>query len=125
MNKLKYGVLAINIGGLVVSGIFLKQLFALSEMSAICILLTVIFAFAAESLFRNLTWCVEEIDKKWREFREKHPPKKRAVTDDKRKKLHEIRDWKIKKVHTKKEKQGKKARESTHKKRDRSQVKKS
>lgn len=125
MNKLKYGVLAINVGGLVVSGIFLKQLFALSEMSAICILLTVIFAFAAESLFRNLTWCVEEIDKKWLEFREKHPPKKKAETDDKRKRLHEIRDRKIKKVHTKKEKQGKKARESAHKKRDRSQMKKS
>lgn len=75
MNKLKYGVLAINIGGLMICGIFLKQLFALSDMSSICILLTVIFAFAAESLFRNLTWCVEKLDELYHKQRNEHTTK--------------------------------------------------
>ena len=59
MTPMKYGILAINILGLVFCGVFLKRLFALSEMSRICVLLMIVFAFAAESLFRNLTWCVE------------------------------------------------------------------
>lgn len=88
MNKLKYGVLAINIGGLLICGIFLKQLFALSEMSAICVLLTVIFAFAAESLFRNLTWCVEQIDKLYRKYREKHPIEQKSKGAKKDAKTH-------------------------------------
>ena len=58
-NKLRYGILFLNVAGLIFSGIFLKQLFALSSMSEICVLLTVVFALAAESLFRYLSLAVE------------------------------------------------------------------
>lgn len=63
-NRMKYGILAVNIFGLLFCGIFLKQLFALSEMSRICILLMVVFAFAAESLFRYLTLGIEKLNEK-------------------------------------------------------------
>ncbi len=62
MTPMKYAILGINVAGLVFCGIFLKQLFALSAMSRICVLLMVVFAFSAESLFRNLTWLTEAID---------------------------------------------------------------
>ena len=50
-----------NIAGLVFSGFFLKKLFALTDLSNICILLMIVFGFAAESLFRNLTLLVEKL----------------------------------------------------------------
>ncbi len=59
MTPMKYAILGVNVVGLVFCGIFLKQLFALSAMSRICVLLMIVFAFAAESLFRNLTWLTE------------------------------------------------------------------
>ncbi len=55
LTKMKYAIILVNIAGLVFCGIFLKQLFALSDMSRICVLLMIIFAFAAESVFRNLS----------------------------------------------------------------------
>lgn len=58
---MKYVILACSIFGLMLSGIFLGKLFAISEMSEICILLLVIFAFAAESLFRYLSLAVEKL----------------------------------------------------------------
>lgn len=61
MNAMKYAILAFNVLGLVFCGIFLHQLFALSAMSRICVLLMVVFAFASESLFRNLSWLVETL----------------------------------------------------------------
>ena len=61
LNKMKYGVIFLNIFGLVFSGIFLKKLFALSDMSNRCILLMVVFGFAAESLFRYLTLSAEKL----------------------------------------------------------------
>ena len=61
LNKMKYGVIFLNIFGLVFSGIFLKKLFALSDMSNRCILLMVVFGFAAESLFRYLTLIAEKL----------------------------------------------------------------
>ncbi|NNJ32030.1 hypothetical protein [Lacrimispora defluvii] len=48
--------------GLVFCGIFLHQLFAISEMSDICALLLIVFSFAAESLFRYLTIGIEKLD---------------------------------------------------------------
>lgn len=60
-NSMKYAVLAFSIFGLMCSGIFLGKLFAISEMSEICILLLVVFAFAAESLFRYLSLCTEKL----------------------------------------------------------------
>ena len=63
MNKFKYGILIFNIAGLLFCGICLNQLFAMSQMSKISILLMIVFAFAAESLFRYLTIGVEGIAK--------------------------------------------------------------
>jgi cation-transporting ATPase E len=61
-NRIKYGILIFNIFGLVFCGIFLNQLFAISEMSKICVLLLIVFSFAAESLFRYLTILIEKLD---------------------------------------------------------------
>ena len=58
-NKMKYGVLLINIIGLLFCGLFLGRLFAIESISNICFLLMVVFAFAAESMFRYLTLFVE------------------------------------------------------------------
>lgn len=60
LNKMKYGIIALNIVGLIFSGFFLKKVFALADLSNICILLMVVFGFAAESLFRYLTLLVEK-----------------------------------------------------------------
>lgn len=60
LNGMKYAVIIGNIAGLVFSGFFLKKLFALTDLSNICILLMIVFGFAAESLFRNLTLLVEK-----------------------------------------------------------------
>lgn len=65
-NKFKYGILALNIFGLAFCGLFLDSLFAMSDMSNICILLTIVFAFAAESMFRYITLFVEFIQKRMR-----------------------------------------------------------
>ena len=61
LNGMKYAVIIGNIAGLVFSGFFLKKLFALPDLSNICILLMIVFGFAAESLFRNLTLLVEKL----------------------------------------------------------------
>lgn len=60
-NKMKYGVLLINIIGLLFCGLFLGKLFAIDSISNICFLLMVVFAFAAESMFRYLTLFVEKL----------------------------------------------------------------
>ena len=64
MTKMKYAIVIVNIAGLVFCGIFLKQLFALSDMSEICVLLMVVFAFAAESIFRNLSLLSRFLERK-------------------------------------------------------------
>lgn len=61
LNGMKYAAIIGNIAGLVFSGFFLKKLFALTDLSNICILLMIVFGFAAESLFRNLTLLVEKL----------------------------------------------------------------
>lgn len=61
LNGMKYAVIIGNIAGLVFSGFFLKKLFALTDLSNICILLMIVFGFAAESMFRNLTLLVEKL----------------------------------------------------------------
>ena len=60
-NKMKYGVLIINVVGLLFCGLFLGRLFAIESISNICFLLMVVFAFAAESMFRYLTLFVEKL----------------------------------------------------------------
>lgn len=59
-NKMKYAILFGNIAGLLFCGIMLNHLFAMSQLSAICMLLLIVFGFAAESLFRYLTLLVEK-----------------------------------------------------------------
>ncbi|HAI93001.1 MAG TPA: ATPase P [Butyrivibrio sp.] len=65
-NRFKYGILALNIFGLIFCGLFLDSLFAMSDMSNICILLTIVFGFAAESMFRYITIFVEFIQNRMR-----------------------------------------------------------
>jgi cation-transporting ATPase E len=61
-NRIKYGIIVINILGLAFCGIFLHRLYAISEMSKICIVLLIVFAFAAESLFRYLSLGIETLN---------------------------------------------------------------
>lgn len=61
LNTMKYVVISINVAGFVLCVYFLKDLFALSNLSSICILLMIVFGFAAESLFRNLTVLEEKL----------------------------------------------------------------
>ena len=44
-NKAKYAIVIGNICGLIFCGIFLGQLFAISAMSRICVLLMIVFTF--------------------------------------------------------------------------------
>ena len=68
---MKYGVIGLNIVVFIFSGFFLKKLFALTDLSNICVLLMVVFGFAAESLFRYLTLLVEKLQ----EYYKKKKPK--------------------------------------------------
>ena len=61
LNAMKYGVIGINVAGLVLATFYLKEYFALTNLSSICILLMVVFGFAAESLFRYLTILAEKL----------------------------------------------------------------
>lgn len=63
-NKAKYAIVIGNICGLIFCGIFLGQLFAISAMSRICVLLMIVFTFAAESLFRYLTILAGKVNKR-------------------------------------------------------------
>ena len=71
LTKMKYAIILVNIAGLIFCGIFLKQLFALSDMSRICVLLMIIFAFAAESVFRNLSILGAFLERKTGALKEK------------------------------------------------------
>lgn len=74
---IKYGILALNVTGLVLCGIFLKSLFALTSMkSEISILLMVVFSFAGESIYRNLSKLIELLNSKFDEYKKKRAEKK-------------------------------------------------
>lgn len=74
---IKYGILALNVTGLVLCGIFLKSLFALTSMkSEISILLMIVFSFAGESIYRNLRKLIELLDSKIDEFKKNRAEKK-------------------------------------------------
>ena len=60
-NTRKYMIIGGNIFGFIFAGIFFRKLFALTDLSGVSILLMVIFGFGAESVFRNLTILVENI----------------------------------------------------------------
>ena len=78
LTKMKYAIIILNIAGLIFCGIFLKQLFALSDMSRICVLLMVVFAFAAESIFRNLSILGVFLERKTGALREKIKQRRNA-----------------------------------------------
>lgn len=80
---IKYGILALNVTGLVLCGIFLKSLFALTSMkSEISILLMIVFSFAGESIYRNLRKLIELLDSKIDEFKKNRAEKKAQKTTD-------------------------------------------
>lgn len=80
---IKYGILALNVTGLVLCGIFLKSLFALTSMkSEISILLMIVFSFAGESIYRNLRKLIELLDSKLDEFKKNRAEKKAQKTTD-------------------------------------------
>lgn len=60
MNKVRMAVFVGCIAGMIFCGVFLNQLFAMNSISKICILLFVMFSFAAESFFRYLSAVVED-----------------------------------------------------------------
>ena len=64
LNRYRTAVIAGNIVGLLLCGIFLGDIFALNGMSKICILLFVVFSFASESVFRLLYGIAEKISEK-------------------------------------------------------------
>lgn len=71
LNSMKYGIIIFNVLGLLFCGIFLHRLFAISEMSNICVLLLIVFSFSAESLFRYLTIGIEKLDELYMKIRQK------------------------------------------------------
>ena len=76
-NRIKYGILGFSIAGLLFCGCFLSELFAMSGLSPLSILLTAVFAFAAESMFWCLSKLVKKIcpinsEKKWTALGERH-----------------------------------------------------
>ena len=64
LTRVKYGIVIGNMIGLILTGIFLPRLFALKAVARVCVLLLVVFVFAAESLFRHLGLMIEKIDRK-------------------------------------------------------------
>lgn len=80
---IKYGILALNVTGLVLCGIFLKSLFALTSMkSEISILLMIVFSFAGESIYRNLRKLIELLDSKLDEYKKNRAEKRVQKTTD-------------------------------------------
>lgn len=63
-DKYKVFVLFINALGLILSILFLKDLFSLSPLSPICILLMLVFIFAAITMYNILNYIAEKLDKK-------------------------------------------------------------
>lgn len=84
-NAFKSVVLGINIAGLLLCSLFLGDLFAIRGMSAICVLLTVMFGFAAESLFRYLTLAVDWIDRQVMKLVHRSTEKRRKRIKDRTK----------------------------------------
>ena len=61
MNKIRVGILAGCIAGLLFCSIFLKDLFAITGMTMECVMLFVVFAIATEPVLRYLTVVVEKM----------------------------------------------------------------
>ena len=65
LNKYRIVVLIGNIVALIIWATVFNNLFAINKMSSICVLLFLVFSFAAESLFRILSKIVEAVEKKF------------------------------------------------------------
>lgn len=65
LNKYRIVVLVGNIVALIICATLFSDLFAINKMSSICVLLFLVFSFAAESLFRILSKIVEAVEKKF------------------------------------------------------------
>ena len=61
MNKIRVAILMFSVAGLIFCSIFLKDLFAITGMTAECVMLFVVFAIATEPVLRYLTVLVEKI----------------------------------------------------------------
>ena len=62
-NKFKVGIVVVNVGLLLFCGIVLKDLFAISGMSWICVLLLIVFSLASATVFRLLTMLSNKLSK--------------------------------------------------------------
>lgn len=67
LNKYRLAVLSGNIIALILCATLFSNLFAINGMSKICVLLFIVFSFAAESLFRILSMVVEYVEKRGKE----------------------------------------------------------
>lgn len=61
MNKIRFSIVSGCIAGLLFCSIFLKDLFAITSMTKVCIMLFVVFAIATEPVLRYLTTLVEKV----------------------------------------------------------------
>lgn len=62
-NKFKVGIVVVNVVLLLFCGIVLKDLFAISGMSWICVLLLIVFSLASATVFRLLTMLSNKLSK--------------------------------------------------------------
>ena len=76
MNKLRWTIWFGSIAGLLVCSIFLSDLFAITGMSAKCIMLFVLFSIATEPILRYSSIAVDSIRKYYQRFKEKRGFKK-------------------------------------------------
>lgn len=74
-NKYRLFVFLINITGIILSFALIPDFFSIARIPITSVLLTIIFCFAAESLFRILTWITEHggsyVRHKWKKWQEK------------------------------------------------------
>lgn len=60
-NPLKYSILALAIAGLILCSCFLSGLFAMSDISTICVLLIIVFGFGADSVYHHLAHLSDKV----------------------------------------------------------------
>ena len=70
-NKMKYFILVINVVGLILSTIFLKDYFSLVKIKGVCFLLMLVFVYASITSYRFLNLFARFIDSKINSIREK------------------------------------------------------
>ena len=77
MNKIRVGILAGCIAGLLFCSIFLNNLFAITGMTMECIMLFIVFAIATEPVLRYLTVLVEKLRFYYLRLRGRDPEKEK------------------------------------------------